>query len=166
VVGVANRVNTLAAQGSDGSFSGVRENDILITALETPEYRGRVRSVSSSLGWGKGFGEEFVGMYRKKRRNKRSDDMDITFKIVVHALRLSVIIIPKMYFFLPNYQRLSVAVRKKMCMAARKKMHMTAMKKMRMTARKMCVAESKTIGMSMRTKRIKCTVIVDHLFWT
>jgi hypothetical protein len=28
-------------------------------------------------------------MYKKKRRNKRSDDMmDITFKIVVHALRL------------------------------------------------------------------------------
>jgi hypothetical protein len=37
--------------------------------------------VSSSLGWGKGFGEEFAGMYRKKR-NKRSgahDMMDITF---------------------------------------------------------------------------------------
>jgi hypothetical protein len=51
--------------------------------------------VSSSLGWGKGFGEEFAGMYTKKR-NKRSDDMvDITFKIVVHALRLSDIKIPK-----------------------------------------------------------------------
>jgi hypothetical protein len=24
--------------------------------------------VSSSLGWGKGFGEEFAGMYRKKRK--------------------------------------------------------------------------------------------------
>jgi hypothetical protein len=38
--------------------------------------------VSSSLGWGKGFGEEFAGMYRKKR-NKRFDAhdmMDITFK--------------------------------------------------------------------------------------
>jgi hypothetical protein len=35
-------------------------------------------------------------MYKKKRRNKRSDDMmDITFKIVVHALRLSGIEIPK-----------------------------------------------------------------------
>jgi hypothetical protein len=45
--------------------------------------------VSSSIGWGKGFGEEFAGMYRKKR-NKRSDDiMGITFKIVVQALRLS-----------------------------------------------------------------------------
>jgi hypothetical protein len=47
--------------------------------------------VSSSLGWGKGFGEELARMYRKKRRNKRSDAhdmMDITFKSVVHALRL------------------------------------------------------------------------------
>jgi hypothetical protein len=97
VVGVADRVKTLAAQGSDGSFSGVREDDILTAALETPEHRGRVRGVSSSLGWGKGFSEEFTRMYRKKR-NKRSnahDMMDITFKSVVHALRLSGIDTPK-----------------------------------------------------------------------
>jgi hypothetical protein len=71
-----------------------------------------------------------------------------------------------MYFFLPNYQYLSVAVRKKACMAARKKMCMTVRKNMHMTTRKMGVAESKTIGMPMRTKQIKCTVIVDHLCWT
>jgi hypothetical protein len=65
VVGVADRVKTLAAQGSDGSFSRVREDDILIAALETPEHRGRVRGMSSSLGWGKGFGEEFARMCRK-----------------------------------------------------------------------------------------------------
>jgi hypothetical protein len=97
VVRVADRVKTLAAQGSDGSFSWVREDDILTATLETVEHRGRVRGVSSSLGWGKGFGEEFAGMYRKKR-NKRSnthDMMDITFKLVVHALRLSGIDIPK-----------------------------------------------------------------------
>jgi hypothetical protein len=97
VVGVANRVKTLATQGSDGSFSGVGEDDILTAALETPEHRGRVQGVSSSLGWGKGFGEEFGGMYRKKR-NKRSnahDMMDITVKLIVHALRLSCIEIPK-----------------------------------------------------------------------
>jgi hypothetical protein len=53
--------------------------------------------VSSSLGWGKGFGEEFAGMYRKKR-NKRSnphDVMDKIFKSIVHALRLSGINKPK-----------------------------------------------------------------------
>jgi hypothetical protein len=53
--------------------------------------------VSSSLGWGKGFGEEFAGMYRKKR-NKRFDAhdmMDKTFKSILHALRLSGIDIPK-----------------------------------------------------------------------
>jgi hypothetical protein len=54
--------------------------------------------VSSSLGWGKGFGEEFTGMYRK-RRDKRSDAHDVmvdkTFKSIVHALRLSGIKIPK-----------------------------------------------------------------------
>jgi hypothetical protein len=53
--------------------------------------------MSSSLGWSKGFGEKFTGMYRKKR-NKRSDAhdmMDKTFKSIVHALRLSGIDIPK-----------------------------------------------------------------------
>jgi hypothetical protein len=97
VVGVANRVKTLAAQGGDGSFSRVWEYDILTAALETLEHRGRVRGVSSSLGWGKGFGEEFAGMYRKKR-NKRSaahDVMDKIFKLIVHALRLSGINISK-----------------------------------------------------------------------
>jgi hypothetical protein len=62
VVGVEDRVKTPEAQGSDGSFSKVRENDILTTTLETLEHRGRVRGASSSLGWGKGFGEEFVCM--------------------------------------------------------------------------------------------------------
>jgi hypothetical protein len=84
-------VKTLAAQGSNGSFFGVKEDDILTATLETPEHRGRVRRVSSSLGWGKEFGEEFTGMYRKNR-NKRSDAhdvMDKTFKSIVHALRLS-----------------------------------------------------------------------------
>jgi hypothetical protein len=38
VVGAVDRVKTLAAQGSDGSFSGVREDDILMAALETTEY--------------------------------------------------------------------------------------------------------------------------------
>jgi hypothetical protein len=53
--------------------------------------------MSSSLGWGKGFGEEFARMYRKKR-NKRfnaHDMMDITFKSFVHAIRLPSIDIPK-----------------------------------------------------------------------
>jgi hypothetical protein len=98
VVGLAERVKTLAAQSTDGSFSGVREDDILTAALETPENRGRVRGMSSSLGWGKGSGEEFAGMYRK-RRNKRSNAHDViadkTFKSIVHALRLSGINIPK-----------------------------------------------------------------------
>jgi hypothetical protein len=166
VVGVVDRVKTLATQDSDGSFSRVREDDILTAALETPQHRGWVRGVSSSLGWGKGFGEEVARIYKKKR-NKRSnahDMMDITFKLVVRALRLSGIDIPKMHFFLPNYLSLSVAVRKKMCMAARKKMSMTKRKNMRMTARKM--AERKIIGMPTVTKRIKCIVIVDHLCWT
>jgi hypothetical protein len=85
VVGVADRVKTLVAQGSDASFSWVREDDILTVALETPEHRGRVRGVSSSLGWGKGFGEEFTRMYRKKRneRSNAHDMMDITFKSIV-----------------------------------------------------------------------------------
>jgi hypothetical protein len=98
VVGVVDRVKTVAPQGSDGCFSGVREDDILTAALETPKHQGRVQGLSSSLGWGKGFGEEFTGMYRKKR-NKRSDAHNVmadkTFKSIVHALRLSGINIPK-----------------------------------------------------------------------
>jgi hypothetical protein len=50
-----------------------------------------------TLGWGKWFGEESAGMYRKKW-NTRSDAHDMkqkTFKSVVHALRLSGIVIPK-----------------------------------------------------------------------
>jgi hypothetical protein len=35
-VGVADRVKTTAAQSSDDSFSGIRKNDILTAALETP----------------------------------------------------------------------------------------------------------------------------------
>ena len=50
VVGVADKVKRLAAESSNGSFPGVRENDILTVALENPEHRGRVRGVSSSLG--------------------------------------------------------------------------------------------------------------------
>jgi hypothetical protein len=164
VVGVADRVKTLAAHGSDGSFYGVREDDILTATLETLEHRGRVRGISSSLGWGKGFGEEFAEMYKKKR-NKRSDAHDVmadrTFKLIVHALRLSGINIPKMHFFLSNYQHLSVAARKKIWMALRKKMGLTTRKNMRMTARKM--AESDIIGMPTVTTRMKCTVIVNHL---
>jgi hypothetical protein len=63
-------VKTLAAQGSDGSFSRVRENNILTAGLRTLDHRGQVRGVSSSLGYGKGFGEEFPGMYRKKEEQE------------------------------------------------------------------------------------------------
>ncbi|KAG2577187.1 hypothetical protein PVAP13_6NG288712 [Panicum virgatum] len=74
VVDVADKVKRIAAQDSDGSFTGVRENDVLTEALENPEHRGRVRGVSSSLGWGKGFGPECAEMYRKKK--KRRSDVD------------------------------------------------------------------------------------------
>jgi hypothetical protein len=83
-------VKTFAAQGNDGSFSRVGEDDILTASLEITEHRGQVGGVSSSLGWGKGFGEEFATVYRKKR-NKRSDAhdvMDKTFKSIVRALTL------------------------------------------------------------------------------
>jgi hypothetical protein len=106
-------------------------------------------------------------MYRKKR-NKRSNAHDVTvdktFKSIVHALDYQASTHPKMHFFLPRYQRLSVAARKKIWMALRKKMGMTVRKFIMMSGRKM--AESKTNGMPMVTKRMKCIVIVDHLCWT
>ena len=39
VADVANKVKRIAAQASDGSFTGVRENDVLTEALENPEHR-------------------------------------------------------------------------------------------------------------------------------
>ena len=66
----------IAAQASDGSFTGVRENDVLTEALDNPEHRGRVRGVSSSLGWGKGFGPECAEMYRKKKRRRSDADKE------------------------------------------------------------------------------------------
>jgi hypothetical protein len=50
VVGLVNKVKDLASKARDGSFTGVRENDILTAALENPEHRGQVRGVSSSVG--------------------------------------------------------------------------------------------------------------------
>jgi hypothetical protein len=103
-------------------------------------------------------------MYRKKR-NKRSDAHDVmadkTFKSIVHALRLSGINIPK-NAILPSQLPVPVSSNKeKIWMASRKKMGMTARKNMRMSGRKM--AESEIIGIPTVTKRMKCTVIVDHL---
>jgi hypothetical protein len=69
-----------------------------------------------------------------------------------------------MHFVRPNYQCLSVAARKKIWMAFRKKMGMTTRENMRMTARKM--AEREIIETPTVMKRMKCTVIVDHLCWT
>ncbi|PUZ60740.1 hypothetical protein GQ55_4G177300 [Panicum hallii var. hallii] len=101
VVGLANKVKDLASKASDGSFTGVRENDILTAALENPEHRGRVRGVSSSVGWGKGFGEEFAGMYRKKRKKtkERSDAekekiVGETAIRVINMLRQAGVVIP------------------------------------------------------------------------
>jgi hypothetical protein len=61
-----------------------------LQSIEIPKNVLGVQGMSSSRGWGKGFGEEFARMYRKKT-NKRSDAhdmMDITIKSIVHALRL------------------------------------------------------------------------------
>jgi hypothetical protein len=89
---------------------------------------------------------------------------DKTFKSIVHALRLSGINIPKDALLPSNYQRLSVAARKKIRMAMRKKMGMTVRKFIMMSGRKM--VENKIIGMPMVMERMKCIVIVDHLCWT
>jgi hypothetical protein len=105
-------------------------------------------------------------MYRKKR-NKRSDAHDVmahkTFKSIVHALRLSGINIPK-NALLPSQLPTPVSSSEEEDMDGIEKMGMTARKNMRMFGRKM--AESKIIGMPTVTKRMKCTVIVDHLCWT
>jgi hypothetical protein len=160
-------VKTLVAQGSDGSFFGVRENDILTAALETPEHRGRVRDLSSSHGWGKGFGEEFARMYMKKRRNKRSDDMmDITFNIVVHALRLSGTEILK-NVLLPSQLPIPVSsIEEEDIHGSEEEGAHDNEEEHAHNSKEDACGRDKTIGMSTRMKRIKCTVIVDHLCWT
>ena len=47
--------------------SGVREHDILSTAIDTPEHTGRMRGVSSSRGWKEAFGKEHEGLWKKKK---------------------------------------------------------------------------------------------------
>jgi hypothetical protein len=98
VVGLANKVKDLASKASDGSFTGVRESDILTAALENPEHRGRVRGMSSSVGGGKGFGEEFAGMYRKKRKERSDAEKEKivgeTAIRVINMLRQEGVVIP------------------------------------------------------------------------
>jgi hypothetical protein len=53
--------------------SGVREHDILSTAIDTPEHTGRVRGVSSSRGWKEAFGKEHEGLWKKKKRSSAVD---------------------------------------------------------------------------------------------
>ncbi|RLN09542.1 hypothetical protein C2845_PM11G04500 [Panicum miliaceum] len=54
--------------------SGVREHDILSTAIDTPEHRGRVCGVSSSKGWKEAFGKENEGLWKKKKRSPVDPD--------------------------------------------------------------------------------------------
>jgi len=98
VADVADKVKRIAAQASDGSFTGVRENDVLTEALENPEHRGRVRGVSSSLGWGKGFDPECSEMYRKKKRRGSDADKEVivgeAINRVMELLRVAGVPIP------------------------------------------------------------------------
>ena len=49
--------------------SGVREHDILSTAIDMPEHTSRVRGVSSLRGWKEVFGKEHEGLWKKKKRS-------------------------------------------------------------------------------------------------
>ena len=98
VAEVADKVKRIAAQASDGSFTGVRENDLLTEACENAEHRGRVRGMSSLVGYGKGFGKECAGMYRKKKKRRsdvnKEEIVGETFKLVVEMLRGAGVPIP------------------------------------------------------------------------
>jgi hypothetical protein len=166
VVGVADRVETLAAHSSDGYFYSVREDHILTAAFETPEHRGRVRGMSSSLDWGKGFGEYFARMYRKKS-NKRSDAhdvMDKTFKSIVHTLRLSGINISK-NALLPSQIPAPISSNEEEDMddIEEEDGHDRDVEHAHDSEEG---GREQFIGMPTVMKRMKCTVIVDHLCWT
>ena len=53
--------------------SGVREHDILSTAIDMPEHTGRVHGVSSLKGWKEAFGKEHEGLWKKKKRSSAVD---------------------------------------------------------------------------------------------
>jgi hypothetical protein len=120
--------------------------------------------VSSSLGWGKGFGEEFTRMYS----NKRSDAHDVmaykTFKSIVHALRLSGINIPKNALLPSQLPALvSSSEEEDMDGIEEKDGHDSEEEHAHVREED---GRSKIIGMPTVIKRMKCTVIVDHLCWT
>ncbi|KAL6853345.1 hypothetical protein ACP4OV_019374 [Aristida adscensionis] len=79
---VSQKVVQKARESTEGSFSGVRENDILTAALGNPEHTGRVRGVSSYIGWGKW--PDCKGMYRK--RKKGHVDMQLIESMVEEKL--------------------------------------------------------------------------------
>jgi hypothetical protein len=97
-------------------------------------------------------------MYRKKRRNKRSDDMtDITFKTVVHALRASSFEIPKdvlLHYQLPTPVSSSEG---EDVYGSEEDVH---------DSEEDACGREQDHWNAKRTKRIKCTVIVGHLCWT
>jgi hypothetical protein len=87
--------------------------------------------------------------------------MDKTFKSIVHALILSGINIPK-NALLPSQLPAPVSSSEEEDMdGIEEEDKHDREENMRMTVRKM--AESKIIGMPTMTKRMKCTVIIDHL---
>jgi len=67
----AKNVLAVAAKQKEGSFKPSRERDILSVGLGNLEHPGRVRGVSSRLGWKEGF-PEHAEMYRKHDRYKEA----------------------------------------------------------------------------------------------
>ena len=55
--------------------SGLREHDILFTAIDMPEHTGCVHGVSRSKGWKEAFGKENEGVWKKKKK-RSSVDLD------------------------------------------------------------------------------------------
>jgi hypothetical protein len=90
--------------------------------------------------------------------------MDITFKSVVHALRLSGIDIPKNALLpsqlpapISSSEEEEVHGNEEEDVHDREEEHAHDSEE---------DGRGKIIGMPMATKQIKCTVIVDHLCWT
>ena len=67
----AKNILAVAAKQKEGSFKPSRERDTVSVGLGNPEHPGRVRGVSSHLGWKEGFSEH-AEMYRKCDRYKEA----------------------------------------------------------------------------------------------
>jgi hypothetical protein len=67
IIRVIENVKDLVTKEKTGKFKPQRQKDQLSAALETEEYRGHTRAISSIASWKEGFADD-IHMYKKHGR--------------------------------------------------------------------------------------------------